>query len=432
MSEEAKPTLKRKLNLVDAISIGIGAIIGAGIFVLIGVAAGLAGPAVFIAVIISGLSATFTALSFSELGSALPKAGGVYEYGHELISPSIGFVLGWMWIFGNIVLGATASLGFGFYVSSIFSFIPFKVGAAIVILFVVLINIIGVKQSAIVNNVIVLIKVGVLILFVILGLPKIKLSYFDDLFPNGFIPLLQAAALFYFAYIGFPRISTTAEEVKNPEKNIPLAILFSLFVSSVIYLFTSITAVGLIGYKSLGSSSTPVADAASELGIRGIVTLGALCATFSVILTSVMGQSRIFFAMARNEEMPHMLSKIHSKFETPVYSILVSGLIMLTLALTVDISNLAYLGSFSVLFTHVFTNYASIKLSKLNLDNSNYFKVPFRPFHAFLGLLLSFVLLISSGLTTIASGIFVCILGFVWYYSYKKINVTTIPKIFSS
>lgn len=424
MTEEAKPVLKRKLNLFDAVSIGLGAIIGAGIFVLIGIAAGMAGPAVFIAVIISGLSATFTALSFSELGSSLPKAGGVYEYGHELISPSIGFVLGWMWIFGNIVLGATASLGFGFYLSSIFNFIPFKVGAAIVILFVVFINIIGVKQSAIINNFIVLIKVGVLILFIVLGLPRIKLSYFDNLFPNGFIPVLQAAALFYFAYIGFPRISTTAEEVKNPERNIPLAILFSLFISSMIYLFASITAVGLIGYESLGSSLTPVADAANELGLRNLIELGALCATFSVILTSVMGQSRIFFAMARNEEMPYMLSKIHGKFETPIYSILVSGSIMLILALTVNISSLASLGSFSVLFTHVFTNYASIKLSKLNLDNPNSFKVPFKPLHAILGLFLSFVLLISSGITTIITSIFVCVLGFIWYYSYKKIRET--------
>lgn len=421
MSKSTKPVLKRKLSLLDAISIGLGAIIGAGIFVLIGIAAGMAGPGVFVSVIISGLSATFTALSFSELGATFPKAGGVYEYGHELISHSLGFMLGWMWIFGNIVLGATASLGFGFYLSSVFKFIPFKLGALMVIVLVVFINIIGVKQSALINDIIVLFKVGVLAIFIFLGLPKVRLSYFENLFPNGLVPVLQAAALFYFAYIGFPRISTTAEEVKNPERNIPLAILSALFVSSLIYLFTSVTAVGLIGYKNLGSSSTPIADAADGLGIRSLVELGALFATFSVILTSVMGQSRIFFAMARNEEMPYLLSRIHDKFETPIYSILVSGFIMTLLALSVDISHLASLGSFSVLFTHIFTNYASFKLYKSDSSKSCSLKIPLRPLHSILGLLLSLILTLSSGLTTIIIGIFVCTLGFTWYYFYTRI-----------
>ncbi|NHV07333.1 MAG: amino acid permease, partial [Thaumarchaeota archaeon] len=340
-NQKSKPMLKRKLGLLDATSIGLGAIIGAGIFVLVGIASGMAGPAVVVSVIISGLSATFTALSFAELGAALPRAGGVYEYGHELISPSFGFLLGWMWIFGNIVMGATASLGFGYYLSSVFNFIPFKVGALAIITLVVFFNVIGVKQSAIVNDLIVIVKVLVLLLFVFVGLPRISVSNFENFLPNGIVPVFQAAGLFYFAYIGFPRISTAAEEVKEPEKNIPLAILLALFISTLIYILTSVTAVGLVGYKNLSNSTTPIGDAARELGLGGIVELGALLATFSVVLTSVMGQSRIFFAMARNEEVPSILSKVHEKFETPVYSVLLSGSIMAILASTIDISGLA-------------------------------------------------------------------------------------------
>ncbi|MGB9759896.1 MAG: APC family permease [Thermoproteota archaeon] len=420
-SQQSKPVLKRKLGLLDATSIGLGAIIGAGIFVLVGIASGMAGPAVVVSVVISGLSATFTALSFAELGATLPRAGGVYEYGHELISPSFGFLLGWMWIFGNIVMGATASLGFGYYLSSVFDFIPFKVGALIIIALVVFFNVIGIKQSAIVNDVIVIVKVFALLLFVLVGLPKIRASNFENFLPNGIVPVFQAAGLFYFAYIGFPRISTAAEEVKDPEKNIPLAILLSLFISTLIYILTSITAVGLIGYSNLSSSATPIGDAAKELGLSGIVRVGALLATFSVVLTSVMGQSRIFFAMARNGEVPSILSKIHEKFETPVYSILLSGLIMAVLASTIDISGLASLGSFCVLFTHIFTNYSALRLYKFSSKYSTSFRVPLRPLHSIIGLIMSAILAFSLGVNVVLIGIFACLAGFTWYVAYAKI-----------
>lgn len=410
--------LKRKLGLWDAVSIGLGAIIGAGIFVLIGIASGMAGPAVIFSIMVSGVSATFTALSFAMLGAAFPKAGGVYEYGHELLSRPLGFVLGWMWIFGNIVMGATASLGFGYYLSSVFSIIHFKIGALIVVFIVVLLNITGIKQAAIVNNLIVTMKIGVLLLFILIGLPKMRFSNFEDFLPNGILPVFQAAGLFYFAYIGFPRISTMAEEVKDPERNIPLAIMLSLSISTIIYLLTSITALGLMGYEALGSSTTPIGDAAKSLGLSYVVEIGALLAIFSVVLTSIMGQSRVFFAMARNEEIPPILSKVHEKLETPVYSILLSGTIMATLVLTIDISSLASLGSLCILFTHIFVNCSALKLYNSTGRRKSYFQ----PFSSILGLLTSIVLTLSLGISIIAWGIFVCNIGFLWYFTYKKLR----------
>ncbi|MEO0264956.1 MAG: amino acid permease [candidate division WOR-3 bacterium] len=411
--------LRRKLGLWDAVSIGLGAIIGAGIFVLIGIASGIAGPAVIFSITISGVSAMFTALSFAMLGVAFPRAGGVYEYGHELLSHSLGFVLGWMWIFGNIVMGATASLGFGYYLSSAFSIIPFKIGALVAVFIVVLLNIVGIKQAAIVNNLIVAIKIGVLLLFILVGLPRMQISNFEDFLPHGILPVFQAAGLFYFAYIGFPRISTVAEEVKDPERDIPLSIMLSLSISAIIYLLTSITALGLMGYEVLGSSPTPLGDAAKLLGLSGIVEAGALLATFSVVLTSIMGQSRVFFAMARNGEIPQFLSKVHEKFETPVYSILLSGAVMTILVLTVDISSLASLGSFCILFTHIFTNCSALKLYN-SAERS--VKSYFQPFSSILGLLMSIVLTLSLEISIIAWGIFVCGIGFLWYFTYKKLR----------
>ena len=415
-----RPVLKRKLGLLDATSIGLGAIIGAGIFVVMGVATGMAGPAVFISVIISGISAAFTALSFAELGATMPKAGGVYEYAHEMVSHPMGFLTGWVWLTGNIVLGATASLGFGYYLSSAFEFMPVKVGALAVIALVMFFNTIGVKRSALLNDFLVLAKIGVLIAFVLVGLPKLQLSHFNNLFPNGIYPVIQAAGLFYFAYIGFPRIATTAEEVKNPQKTIPQAIVLALAASSVIYLLTSITAVGLVGYEALGNSPTPIADASDAIGLRSVVELGALLATFSVNLTSVMGQSRIFFAMARNGEMPYVLSRIHERFDTPVYSIVLSGAAIVVLAMTVDLAGLASLGSACVLFTHLLTNYSAFRLYRSKPDKEAAFKAPLRPLHAIVGGLLSLLLLLGLGADTLIAGIIVSVLGCASYFAYTK------------
>jgi len=418
-----EPTLERKLGLLDAVSIGLGAIIGAGIFVLVGTAAGMAGPGIVVSVIVSGLSATFTAFSFGELAAKMPRAGGAYEYGHELISPPVGFLMGWLFIFGNILVGSTASLGFGHYLESATGFIPFRAGALLGLLLVILFNVIGVKRSALVNDLLVFAKVGALSLFIVLGLPRIQLTFFSNLFPNGFFPMIQAASLFYFAYIGFPRIATTAEEIRKPEVNIPRAILISLIASSLLYLLTSITAVGLIGYERLGNSKTPIADASVGLGLRSIVEGGALLATLSVVLTSVMGQSRVFFAMARNGEIPHFLSRLDKKFETPIYSVLLSGIVMIALALSIDITFLAFLSSFCVLFTHVLVNYSALKLHGSSAEKAVSSKAHF--LHSIAGFLLSLMLMLGLGIGTIGMGLLATFAGLIWYALYSKLFKST-------
>jgi len=417
--QQAEPTLRRRLGLLDAVSIGLGAIIGAGVFVLIGTAAGMAGPAVFISVIVSGLSATFTALSFGDLAAMMPRAGGAYEYGHELISPPVGFLMGWLFVFGNLLVGSTASLGFGHYLEAATGFIPFRIGALLSLSLVILFNVMGAKRSALVNDLLVITKVGALSLFIALGLPRIQLSFFGNLLPNGPFPVIRAASLFYFAYIGFPRIATTAEEIKNPEVNIRRAIRISLLLSSMIYFLTSITAVGLVGYERLGNSKTPIADASLGLGLGSVVEVGALLATLSVVLTSVLGQSRVLFAMARNGEIPHFLSRLHGRFETPVYSVLLSGMIMITLALSVDITSLAYLSSLCVLFTHILVNYSALKLSGRKVEGG----VPSKAhsLHAIVGLLLSSLLVLGIGISTITMGMLAAFAGLMWYALYVKL-----------
>lgn len=417
---EAGVGLRRQLDLLDAVSVGLGAIIGAGIFVLIGVAAGIAGSGVILAVVLSGVSAAFTALSFCELGAALPRAGGPYEFGHTLISPFAGFMMGWLWVSGNIVLGATASLGFGSYLSSAFPEIPVKTAALGLIAFVTLINILGAKLSASVNNIIVALKVLALVVFSAAGLPHVRLENLADLLDRGVLAVAQASGLFYFAYIGFPRITTLAEEVKDPERNIPRAILLALAISAAVYLLVAVTAVGVVGWVKLSTSQAPLAEAAEGLGLKPFLYAGGLLATFSVVLTSVMGQSRIFFAMARNMEMPYTLSKLHGRFGTPVYTILLSGTVMAVLVLTVDLTSLASLTSFCVLITHVLTNYAALRLDRANLRVR--YDVGGIPFHSYAGMLLSTALVLSLLSSAASLGAAVILLGALWYVGYAKLK----------
>jgi APA family basic amino acid/polyamine antiporter len=412
-------SLRRELSFIDAVSVGLGAIIGAGIFVLIGIAAGLAGPAVVLAVLISALSATLTAFSFCELGSALPRAGGVYEYGHELIHPMVGFLTGWMWVSGNIVLGATASQGFGYYLSALVPGVSFRLAAAALVALVTLLNALGTKLSASVNNAFVAVKVGVLVFFAALGLLNLNLGNFNPFAPHGFAPVLQAAALFYFAYIGFPRVAVMAEELRDPERDLPRAILTALWSSAAIYLLVSVAAVGVAGWERLAASRAPLEEVSRMLGVGWVVGVGGLVATFSVVLTSVMGQSRVFFAMARNREMPPSLSAVHPRLGTPLHSVLLSGSIMMVLVLTLDISGLAMVTSFLVLLSHVLTNVADLRLYLLGREPP--FKAPLRPLHAAAGAVLSAVLAFSVEPRAQAFGCAVLLAGALWYLLYTRL-----------
>ncbi|MCX8179862.1 MAG: APC family permease [Thermofilaceae archaeon] len=409
-------SLKRQLGLLDSLSIGLGAIIGAGIFVLIGIAAGLAGPAVLLAVLISCLSATFTALSFAELASALPKAGGVYEYGRALIHPIVGFLMGWMWVAGNIILSATASQGFGYYLSALVPVVDYKAAAAMLVIAVSVVNALGTRLSAGVNNVLVVAKTAVLLFLVGVGLWRVEFSNFTPFVPHGFTRVLEATALFYFAYIGFPRVSALAEEVKDPEKNLPKAILFALWISALIYLLVTYTAVGVSGWVKLSESKAPLETVARQLGIPWVVGVGGLLATLSVVLTSVMGQSRVFFAMARNGEIPTFLARVHERFKTPFYAVALSSVVMLVLVLTIDITGLAMSTSFLILMSHVFTNIAAFQLYRRRVEAP--FKAPSRPLHCVLGMSMSLLLALSVERRAQIFGAAIAAAGVAWYSFY--------------
>jgi APA family basic amino acid/polyamine antiporter len=389
--------LKRTLNLLDASSIGIGAIIGAGIFVVLGIAIGYAGPSVIISIIVAGIVASFTAFSFAELGSAIPKEGGAYAFAFELISPSAGFIVGCLWLFAQIVAGAAISLGFANYFVTIFPILPVKTVAVIAALSLSGLNILGIKQSATVNNALVMVKIAILGLFIGFGIFQIHPQNFSQSSPNGVAGILQGAGFIFFAYLGFGRISTLGEEVKNPQKTLPLSVLIALTVSIILYILTGLTATGLQDYRILAQSGSPIAVAAQATGnfaLVAAVSLGALIATVSVLLTNLIGLSRVAFAMARNGQLPQSIAKMSSKFGTPYLSILGMGVILTTLAYALDLKEAAAITSFSILCTHLTVNVSAMRLRK-KMPQAKGFKAPFYPVLPLLGVISCALLMFS-------------------------------------
>jgi APA family basic amino acid/polyamine antiporter len=360
--------LKPILGLLDATAINVGAIVGAGIFIVTGIAAGVAGSAMIFSMLIGSIVALFTALSFSELTAWLPKEGSIYEFAYQLVSPFVGFLSGWMWILSNTFAGAAVSLGFAYYFTALFPIIPTNLIAAIICIVFTILNFIGTRKSALLNNFLVAIKIFILMFFFIFGLAYINSTNFTPFEPLQ-IGVLYGAYYMFFAYGGFARVAVVAEEIKDAKKNVPRAIIISLAVSAVIYLLVGIVAIGLVGAQALSSSNSPLIEAMNVTGSTTgvyIISLGGLIATASVLLTSILGVSRVAFAMSRRGDLPQAFAKLHPKFDTPSYSIWVLGILMALLVLFVDLTKVVAISTFATLFYYCIANIAALRLRKQN------------------------------------------------------------------
>lgn len=359
------PVLKREVGLFGATALGIGAIIGSGIFIVTGIVAGIAGPAMIFSVIIAGLIAVFSALSIAELAAWLPEEGGTYAYAQRLISPFAGFIAGWIWIFSNIFVGAAVALGFAHYFVALVPEIPVKGIAVIVCLLFIALNYTGLKESILFNDILVTVKVLILLFFIGFGLAFISPANFTPFIPGGPGGILSGAALIFFAYTGFARVTLMAEEIKNPSQTIPRAIYLALGISTAIYLLAGIVAIGLAGAPALADSGSPLADAIARTGSSGSVILisaGAMVATASVLLTTILGISRIVFSMARKNDLPGFLGRIHPRFGTPHYAILITGAGMISALLLADLALVVAVSTFAMLVFYLIANIAALRL----------------------------------------------------------------------
>jgi APA family basic amino acid/polyamine antiporter len=354
--------LRRELGFWDAVVTGIAAMIGAGIFVVSGIATRVAGSAVILAFIIAGVVALFNALSSAELAAAIPREGGTYEYARRLLSRKVGFLTGWLFVSSKMLESATVALAFGAY-ASLFLYVDPRILAVIVVIALTVINAAGIRASTNANWIMALIKIGVLIIFVLFGVGAVKSTNFDSFVPINFQGVLAASAIIFFAYTGYARIATLGEEIKNPEKTIPKAILASLFITAIVYVAVTTVAIGLVGVENFASSDSPIATAASVLGnavFDGMIVFGAGVATLSVLLSDLLSSSRTAFAMARNGELPKFLSNLRDL--NPVNSIVVTAAMVLAMVLTGSLVQIAALTSLTILIYYAVTNVSALKL----------------------------------------------------------------------
>lgn len=364
MDSPPKNKLKSSLGLFDATGIGLGAIIGGGIFIVTGIVAGLAGPGLVLSIIIAAVISLFTALSFVELTRWQPAEGGVYIYVHSLLSPFTGFLAGWMWIVSNIFGGAAVSLGFAHYLEALLPVVDHRLFAAALCIVLTLLNYIGVKHSALFNNALVTVKISILLIFILVGSFHFKAANFSH-FPISKTGIFHGAFFIFFAFAGFARVATVAEEVKNAKKVVPQSIMLSLFISTIIYILVGTVALGLTGPQILRDSNSPLADAIAPVGVsalKSIVSLGGMFAMASVLLTSILGVSRMSFSMSREKDLPSPLSRLHPKFKTPSISILIVGTIILAISLLLPLTKVVAISVFATILNYSLANVSALRL----------------------------------------------------------------------
>jgi APA family basic amino acid/polyamine antiporter len=391
--------LKRTLGLSECIFFGVGSILGAGIYTLIGKVAGLSGNFIWLSFAISSVCAIFTALSYAELSAAFPKAGGEYVYAKRAFGKKIGQVLGVIISLNGIIVGATVALGFAGYLSNLLD-INRLTGSIAIIIIIFLINISGIRQSSNINIIFTLIEATGLLLVIFYGFSRLgDINYFE-MPAGGFNGVFSAAALAFFGYVGFEEIVKLAEETKEPEKNIPKALIASGVIVTVMYLLVALCSVSVIPYQDLSDSNSPLADVLGvPLGKNGVlaITVIALFATSNTILSNMIGSSRVLLDMAKETKIIKKLSYISPKRQTPVAALTLIFVMMLAFALIGNIETIARIATMFIFVVFLVVNLAVIVLRVKEKDLPRPFKIAMNvknvPITSVLGIVFTLVLL---------------------------------------
>jgi APA family basic amino acid/polyamine antiporter len=432
--------LRRAVGALDLTALGIGAVIGTGIFVIIGEAIGDSGPAIVLSFVLAGLTCAFSALSYAELASAIPVSGSAYSYSYATMGELVAWIIGWDLIIEYGFSVATIAVGWGGYLqdllSSVFSInLPDAVAAppgdggtvnltaAFLVAAVTLLLVVGVRESARTNTAMVIFKIVVLLFFVAVGISAFNGDHFSDFAPHGFSGIANAAALIFFAYIGFDAISTAGGEARNPGRDLPIAILAALGIATLLYVLVALAAVGLAPVDQLAGSDAPLTTAIRAAGVGAwagdLLSAGALVAITSVTLTILYGQTRIFFTMAQDGLVPGWFAQL-TKRRTPARITLLFGTLVTIMAAFVPLSALAELVNIGTLFAFVLVNIGVIVLRRTKPDLERRFRTPLVPFVPIVGLLLCIYLMTKlEAATWWRFGIWMLI-GLVVYAAYGR------------
>jgi APA family basic amino acid/polyamine antiporter len=459
-AEAEAGTLRRALGPINLVTLGIGAIIGTGIFTLTGVGAAMyAGPAIVLSFIIAGIGCVFAGLCYAEFASMIPISGSAYTYSYATLGELIAWIIGWALVLEYAFGAATVAVGWSGYVSSLLGYfgvkLPFNpaplvtfslfgytipahvdIFAMTAIVIITAILVIGVRESANFNSAAVIIKVSVVLIFIGLALwyafghwshmtanwhPFIPKNT-GDFGSYGWSGIMRGATLVFFAYIGFDAVSTAAQEAKNPQKDMPLGILGSLVICTILYILVSWLLTGLKPYTALNTSS-PVADGAQAIGIGWaifVIDIGAIAGLASVMLVMLLGQSRILYTMSHDGLLPKWVCKIHPKFRTPYITSIVVGAFVAFLAALFNIQFLGMLVSLGTLLAFTVVCLGVWIMRKSRPDVPRPFRTPWVPVVPILGMLISLALMVSGSTPAKIAFLSWLVVGLVIYFGYSR------------
>ena len=478
-SNEEGHRLRRTLGVWSLMALGIGAVIGSGIFTLTGTAAAGkierfhsilnatvldiilfgshagsqmgrpgAGPAITLSFVLVAIACLFAGLCYAELASMIPIAGSAYTYSYAILGEIFAWIIGWDLILEYAVSNMSVAVGFSAYIQDLlenlfgvhlpahWAYPPlpapgqpagwFNVPALVITLLVTMILVRGVRESAQANTVMVIIKIVAILIFCFGAASAIKPENWHPFAPHGFSGILTGSSIVFFTYIGFDSVSTAAEECRNPQRDLPIGIIATLIVCTILYGSVSLVLTGILRYDKLGTDS-PVADALRFLGynrLRVVVTAGALMGMLSSLLVYQYGQARVWFAMSRDGLLPKMFSAVHRTYQTPHISTWIAGFFVGIPAGIWDIDTLAELSNIGTLFAFILVSAGVIVLRRKQPERKRAFRVPFVPFFPLISIICCLVLMMGLPLMTWLRFFLWLAVGLVIYFTYSRYRST--------
>ena len=407
-AEQPEHRLKKTLTVWDLTALGIGAIIGTGIFVLVGTAIvgdahrPGAGPGIVLSFILSGITCALAALCYAEFSAMIPVAGSAYSFSYATVGEFLAWLTGWNLILEYGVACIAVAIGWSGYFNKLLKLagleLPYwatnppqwaggpegsiaNFPAAIIVLLVTTILVIGIKESARAAGMIVLLKLAVILFFIAVGAPAVSSDNWTPFMPNGFEGVRAAAAIIFFAYIGFDAVSTAAEEAKNPQRDVPFGILASLSVCTVLYISVAAVLTGLVPVSQIDIHA-PVAEALTLVGFKWgavIVAIGAVAGITSVLVVMMLGQIRVFFAMSRDQLLSPGLSRVHARFGTPYRATILTGVVVAILSAFFQIGDAADMTNIGTFFAFILVSFGVMLLRYTKPNQPRPFRLPFMP-----------------------------------------------------